>query len=80
MVIKIVLNIQNRWNDNIIEFIYVFIQLKISLYGKNFLAKYGGVNWDGGKFGTSQHQHLGQFGTHLKIEPSIETFWSLIIP
>lgn len=47
---------------------------------KKFLAKCGGVNWDGGKFGTSQHQHLGQFGTHLKIEPSIETFWSLIIP
>ena len=59
----------------------MFIQLKMLLYGKNFLAKCGpGVNWDGGKFGTSQHQHLGQFGTHLKIEPSIETFWNLIIP
>ena len=58
----------------------MFIELKILLYGKKFLAKCGGVNWDGGKFGTSQHQHLGQFGTHLKIESSIETFWSLIIP
>ena len=58
----------------------MFIQLKMLLYGKNFLAICGGVNWDGGKFGTSQHQHLGQFGTHLKIESSIETFWSPIIP
>ena len=32
MAIKIVLNIQNRWNDNIIEFIYVFIQLKIYIF------------------------------------------------
>ena len=58
----------------------MFIQLKILLNGKIFLAKFGGVNWDGGKFGTSQHQHWGQFGTDLKIEPSFETFWSVIIP